>query len=269
MKNVISGALALAALAALVAFLFDRGVLRFNNPSLSEFPVQGVDVSHHQGPIAWPELKAPEISFVYIKASEGEKLRDPKFAENWTGASSVDLVPGAYHFYSLCAGGAAQARNFLAALSKVKGRGLPPAVDLELGGNCRDRPSPESFLRELAVFLAAVRERFHCEPVLYVTKEFFEAYLASGSRSSPLWVRDVFGRPGPEFGAWKFWQFANRGRKFGVRGFVDLDVYLGRWEEFGKELCELGESVQAPSSGREGTKEKSATEKSATEVSEE
>ncbi|MGZ8998761.1 MAG: glycoside hydrolase family 25 protein, partial [Allosphingosinicella sp.] len=35
------------------------------HPSNSEYPVQGIDVSHHQGRIQWPLLKAQGVDFAY------------------------------------------------------------------------------------------------------------------------------------------------------------------------------------------------------------
>ena len=49
--------------------------------------------------------------------------------------------------------GADQAANFIATTNLVAGIGLPPAVDLEFGGNCAHRPTVDAFEAELQVFL--------------------------------------------------------------------------------------------------------------------
>lgn len=60
-----------------------HGVVRFNYPSESEFPIRGIDVSHHQGQVNWSAIAADGIHFAYVKASEGESFRDPRFADHW------------------------------------------------------------------------------------------------------------------------------------------------------------------------------------------
>jgi lysozyme len=229
---------ALIVVAALSAFLLYRGIIRFNYPSFEEFPVQGVDVSHHQGDIDWQRLKCENTQFAYIKASEGVRYKDPKFVANWNGAIRAGVVPGAYHFFTLCKPGAEQATNFLTALASVNGGGLPPAVDLEFGGNCRARPDPEAFAPQLEAFLQELRAATGCSPVLYVTQEFYNFYIAGRFQDSHFWARDVYTRPRLRGRAqWNLWQFANRGRLPGVGTYIDLNVFNGTPANFNAFLC--------------------------------
>ena len=57
--------------AFVLAFLVWNGYLLLNNPSRERYPVRGVDVSKYQGEIDWPVLAEQEISFAFIKATEG------------------------------------------------------------------------------------------------------------------------------------------------------------------------------------------------------
>src|SRR5437016_13909496 len=100
-----AGALALGA-------LYYGGRLGFNHPSLSRYPVRGIDVSHHQGPIDWDAVASDGVTFAYIKASEGGDYQDRRFKENWLGARHAGVLAGAYHFFTFCKDGAAQAENF-------------------------------------------------------------------------------------------------------------------------------------------------------------
>jgi lysozyme len=214
------------------AYLLLRGIVRFNYPSVSEFPVRGIDISHHQGQVHWSAVAADGIHFAYIKASEGESFRDQRFANNWSDAQRVGIIPGAYHFYSLCGSPELQAANFLAAAPPVVGAVLPPAVDLELGGNCAHRPTPESFRKDLALFLESVEAAWGRRATLYVTSEFY-AYIEGHFPSNPLWVRSIFTRPRwAGFRSWVIWQYANRGHVQGVSTLVDLNVYSQSWASF-------------------------------------
>ena len=224
--------------AALTALLLYRGVIRFNYPSSDRYPVEGVDVSHHQGRIDWSRLSGSSVRFAYIKASEGATFRDTAFRANWAGAQSAGVVPGAYHFFTLCRPAAQQATNFLAVVPKPSEPTLPPAVDLEFGGNCAQRPSPAAFRADLEEFLKTVEAAWGCRLVLYVTQEFYTAYVEGYFKDNPLWVRDVFNRPELRSGReWRLWQYANRGRLPGVDTYIDLNVFNGTPSEFASFRC--------------------------------
>ena len=224
--------------AALALLLLYRGVVRFNYPSHEQYPVEGVDVSHHQGKIDWRELSGASVRFAYIKTSEGATFRDSLFQDHWVGAQSVGVVPGAYHFFTLCRPAAQQAANYLAAAPKPSALTLPPAVDLEFGGNCARRPSPAEFRQELELFLKTVETAWGCRLVLYVTEEFYAAYVDGHFEDNPLWVRDIFGRPTLSAGRqWRIWQYANRGRLPGVTTYTDLNVFNGTPSDFASFRC--------------------------------
>lgn len=219
---------ALLSLACLLAWLIWHGDLWLNMPSFRRYPVQGLDVSAHQGPIDWSQVAQGPWSFVYIKASEGGDFRDPAFATNWQASRKAGLLRGAYHFFTFCRRGTEQAQNFIASVP-LEPDMLPPVVDLEFGGNCSKRPKPAELLPELQSFLDVLAQHYQRKPVLYVTEAFAKTYLAQDQLAGyAWWVRDIVrersdfvGRP------WQFWQFSNRGRVPGIRGFVDQNVFAG------------------------------------------
>jgi lysozyme len=210
-----------------------RGWWRLNHPDPSRFPVWGIDVSHHQGSIDWPAVASePYIAFAYIKATEGGDWTDPRFAENWSEAQRAGLRVGAYHFFTFCRPALEQARHFLSILPRTPGA-LPPAVDLEFGGNCRTTPDAPSLRRELAAWLHAVEQAAGARPVIYVTDEAYDAFLRGSELVHPIWIRGVWTEPRlPDGARWAFWQFANRGWVRGIRTFVDLNVFAGNRESF-------------------------------------
>lgn len=217
---------------------FQHGWLRFNYPSPSRYPFAGVDVSHHRGDIDWAAARADGIAFAYIKATEGGDFVDSRFKTNWDRARAAGLAVGAYHFFTFCRDGASQASNFLDTVPRAVDA-LPPAVDLEFGGNCSKVPGSDEIFKELRAFLDPVRSATGREPVLYITREFFDAYLKNAPAelaSSPLWVRDIYRHPrwlGNR--SWAVWQYANKGRVQGISGLVDLDVFQGEkrvWTAF-------------------------------------
>lgn len=193
------------------------------HPSERGFPIQGIDVSHHQGAIRWQALPGQGVDFAYIKASEGGDHRDRRFAENWAGARAAGIRRGAYHFFTLCRPGADQAANFIAAVP-AEPDALPPAVDLEFMGNCARAVTRESFHAELAAFLRRVEAHYRRPVLLYLTREFDEAYRVSARVNRPLWLRSLVVEP--RFGArpWALWQASNFRRLDGIEGRVDWNV---------------------------------------------
>lgn len=221
MRPIRIAGLAFVLTAALSAglWLYSRGW----HPSDSEFPVQGIDVSHHQGRIQWPLLKSQGVDFAYIKASEGGDFRDPMFAANLKGAAESGIKRGAYHFFTLCRPGAGQAANFVSVVGNASDM-LPPAVDLEFGGNCAARPSRDALLSELRLFLERVEAHSGKRALLYLTEEFEAAYRVSEAVDRPLWLRSLVRRPAYGARPWQIWQASNFRRLRGIEGRVDWNV---------------------------------------------
>lgn len=208
--------------AALATLGLAQGVLRVDDPDRARYPVWGIDVSHHQGAIAWETVaREPNLAFAYLKASEGGDWRDPRFTENWRSARGAGLKVGAYHFFTFCRAPLEQAANFLAAVQRDDAA-LPPVVDVELGGNCSARPRPEELRRDLGVFVDAVAKAWQRRPIVYLTQEAHAAFFAEGEIGHPFWIRSLSGEPPP---GWTFWQFTNRARVRGIRGLVDLNAF--------------------------------------------
>ena len=211
------GALALL----LIALIIGYG-LRWT-PSRADYPVQGIDVSHHNGQIIWPSVKAAGASFAYIKATEGADNRDPRFAENWAGATKAQVRRGAYHFYTLCRLASDQATNFIAQVPRDDAA-LPPVVDLEFGGNCTERPARDVLLAELATFIRMIEAHTGQTAILYITREFDSEYRVSEAVDRPLWLRSLVLPPAYGARPWVMWQASSFRHIDGLEGRVDWNV---------------------------------------------
>lgn len=189
-------------------------------PALEPGERFGIDVSHHQGSIDWRRVAGDDVGFAYIKATQRDDFVDPRFVENWRGAGEAGLERGAYHFFSLCASGLAQADHFLSVLPDEPGM-LDPAVDLELLGTCDRRPDAAGVARELEAFLRRVEGETGRNVVLYVGDDFEALYPVRDVTDRQLWVLRYLRRPD---GAWKIWQVGGYAHIDGIEGSVDLDV---------------------------------------------
>ncbi len=239
LKKLLAWLAALILLTAAAAAAAWWGFLHWQ-PDRERYALRGIDVSHHQAAIDWAAVASDDVAFAYLKASEGGDHRDRLFAENWRGARAAGIATGAYHFFTFCRSGAEQARNFIAAVP-VEADALPPAVDLEFGGNCGARPDGAEMRVELDAFLAAVESAYAKPALLYVTPEFFEAYRES-LPARALWRRSIVRAPDTR-AAWALWQYHNRARVDGIVGPVDLNVYAGDAAAFERWR---GESIAPP-----------------------
>jgi lysozyme len=195
-----------------------------HRPGLGDGERYGVDVSHHQGEIDWDAVAGDDIEFAYVKATEGGDFVDDDFARNWEGAGDAGLDRGAYHFFTLCRTGAEQAENFLGTVP-ADAEALPPVIDLELAGNCADRPSRSEVEQEVRAFIGEVEDATGQEVVLYVGADFEGRYHLRDELERPIWHRRLLRRPGLD--GWWMWQFTDRARVDGIDGGVDLNVMRG------------------------------------------
>ncbi len=196
-------------------------------PELRAGERYAIDVSHHQGEIDWDAVAADGIGAAYLKATEGGDHVDRRFAAGWTAARSAGLDVGAYHFFTLCRPGAEQAANFVRTVPD--GATLPPALDLEMGGNCSARPPAADVRREVRAFVDAVEAATGETVLLYVLPEWEERYpsldLGDGV-DRPRWHRRLGPlRPG---GDWRVWQYTGMAEVAGIDGPVDLNVLRPR-----------------------------------------
>jgi len=192
-------------------------------PDRGEFPLRGIDVSHHQGRIDWRRVAADDVVFAIIKATEGGDHVDDAFAENLRGARAAGLVVGAYHFFTFCRPGADQAKNFISQVPLGE-QLLPPVVDIEFHGNCPRRPSPDELNAELLAFLGPVEAAYGKPAILYITDEAAPIYSAH----MPIrrrWLRSLRGPLNED--DWVYWQYLDTGRVDGIDGDVDLNVLKG------------------------------------------
>lgn len=209
----------------IAATIFFGGLLYSRHwiPSRSSYPVQGIDVSHHQGAIDWKRVAAVGTDFAYIKASEGAEMRDPAFANNWLDAGEAGLKRGAYHFFTLCKSGTEQATNFISIVERDETT-LPPALDLEFGGNCDARPDKAKLLQEIEIFVRMVEAHSGKPVILYLTSEFDDAYQISSAVNRPLWLRRLILQPNYGARNWVMWQATNFRHVDGIKGRVDWNV---------------------------------------------
>lgn len=201
---------------------------------------QGIDVSHHNGTINWGQVRASGITFVFIKASQGRRFRDPKFLDNVQGARKVGLLVGAYHFVDATTPEAARAEaaHFASTLKLAGGAEifeLPPVMDYENNPGSLGKAGINAVAK---AFLSEVERLTGREPIIY-TGNSFAANFDTSLGVYKLWVARYsrqLPRPTPTWSKWDFWQYSESGTVPGIKGAVDLNEYAGTLEELKQEF---------------------------------
>jgi len=132
----------------------------------------GIDVSHHNGKINWPEVAKgnnPKIEFVFTKATEGDSFVSPTFAENWGAISETKLTnnKGAYHFYKTNKGAEEQAKHFSQTLESNKFDKEKDSWALDVERN-DGKLLQEEFAKDLTLFTSYMENKgFNAIPFIY------------------------------------------------------------------------------------------------------
>lgn len=222
--------------------LISNGIIKFNNPNISKFPIRGVDVSAYQGNIDWKVIENQNIKFAFIKATEGSSYVDEFFVKNWNNASLTNLKIGAYHFLSYDSRGKNQAENFIKTVP-IMYESLPPVVDVEFyGDKYKNNPSKEQVKEILDEFIFEIEKNYQKKPIIYTTMKAYTLYIKDDYNEYCIWIRDIFKEPKlPDGKKWTFWQYTDKGKIDGYSGnekFIDMNVFYGSEQEFERFILE-------------------------------
>jgi len=207
----------------------------------------GLDVSawQEQGTarINWTQVAADGAKFAYVKATEGTYYTSSRFTSQFSGAASVGLIRGAYHFATPnTSSGAAQANYFLSAVYGVgwtpDGKTLPPLLDIEYdpyastdGTNTCYGLSPAAMVSWITDFSNTILARTGRLPAIYSTTGWWSMCTGNSARflGSPLFIarypNNISDGPGTLPAGWSsyaMWQWADSGVFPG-----DQDVFNG------------------------------------------
>ena len=167
-------------------------------------------------------VRRDRIGFAYLKATEGSTFTDPRFLTGARAARSAGLRVGGYHYFSLCSPGAPQAEHFARVLDSAPARSMPPAIDLELLGNCSDPPPRPELLDEVRAFIDVVERRTGQQVVVYAYPEFEARYRFAAALDRRQWVRRIGSTPPTR--DWCIWQKDDQAIIDGISGPADLNV---------------------------------------------
>lgn len=225
--------------------------------------VFGIDVSHHNsGKLDLVMLRNQHVDFVYAKATQGVKFKDPKFPYYWTELTNLKPkqkpLRGAYHFLTALDDGKEQAERFVQYVNLhggIRPDDMPPCLDLEwdIVRNNPDRwkgQSPDKILSSTIAWLQKTKELTGRIPLVYTARAWWlergipEAKFAA-LKDYPIWIADysksgkALEKPATINGRTQsLWQFADDAKLTAgyPNGKLDANIFYGSREAFNREF---------------------------------
>ncbi|MFI5659724.1 lysozyme [Streptomyces sp. NPDC051684] len=202
---------------------------------------EGVDVSGHQGNVAWSTLWNSGVRWAYTKATEGTYYTNPSFAQQYNGSYNVGMIRGAYHFATPdTTNGATQANYFVdhgGGWSK-DGKTLPGVLDIEwnpYGDACYGKAGA-AMVTWIRDFVNQYKARTGRDAVIYTATSWWTQCTGNSAAfgaTNPLWIARYASAPGTLPAGWgtqTMWQYTSTGPTVGdhdkFNGALDRVVAL-------------------------------------------
>ncbi|MGW2279680.1 lysozyme [Streptomyces sp. NPDC001770] len=187
---------------------------------------EGVDVSGHQGNVAWSTLWSAGVKWAYVKATEGTYYKNTSFSQQYTGSYNVGMIRGSYHFATPdTTSGAVQANYFAdngGGWSR-DGRTLPGVLDIEwnpYGDQCYGK-TPAAMVSWIRDFVNTYKARTGRDAVIYTATSWWTTCTGGNAgfgATNPLWVARYNTTVGELPAGWDYytiWQYTSTGTTVG------------------------------------------------------
>ncbi len=207
------------------------------SPTATPSFLDGIDVSYHQGTIAWGQVAAAGKRFAFVRATAGTLTADTAYATNRSGARAAGLAVGSYHFANpdTAVNDASNEASWFLRNATVASGDLLPVLDLETANGL----DPASLTAWAQTWLSQVSAATGVRPIIYTTPNFWATSMADtdwfARNGYPvLWIANWTTASQPTVPAggwggngWSFWQHSSSGSVPGITVAVDLDRFKG------------------------------------------
>ncbi|CAM5441768.1 lysozyme [Streptomyces narbonensis] len=195
---------------------------------------EGVDVSSHQGNVAWSTLWNSGVRWAYVKATEGTYYKNTYFTQQYNGSYDIGMIRGTYHFATPdTTTGAAQADYFVnngGGWSK-DGKTLPGVLDIEwnpYGATCYGK-TQSGMVTWIRDFLNRYKYRTGRDAVIYTATSWWTQCTGNYSgfaTTNPLWIARYASTVGELPAGWQYytmWQYTSTGPTVGDHNHFNGD----------------------------------------------
>lgn len=194
----------------------------------SELKYEGIDVSDWQGYIDYSQVKDSEIEVVYIKASQGNNIKDPYFEINYENAKANNLKVGFYHFLTATTvEEAEQQATFFASVISGKQADCKLAMDYEQFDGIDTQLINQIAMAFMQKLEELTKKQVIIYSDLYNSENTFNTELAS---QGELWIAYYGDYKNLENvdSSWNTFigvQYTDQGSVAGINGNVDRDLF--------------------------------------------
>ena len=194
----------------------------------------GIDVSSHQGDIDWQAVAADGVEFAFIRAvyrgyGTGKLVIDEKCLQNIDGAQANGIDVGLYVFsQAITEEEVLEEANTVISLLEGRSLQLPIVFDVEKVSDSEARTNALSVQDRTDLTIAFLKaiENAGFDTMIYHNTEMGAMLLDLTQLTE---YKKWFAGYNPEF-YWPYefdlWQYSETGSVAGIKGAVDLDIYL-------------------------------------------
>lgn len=202
--------------------------------------LQGIDVSDHQGEIDWTAVADAGYEFVFVRVGfrgygeEGTLNEDSMAIQYMQEAEAAGLEVGAY-FFSQAVNEEEAAEEALFAVDVIKRSGvrmtLPLVYDPEFIEGTQGRAddlSREQISANAQAFRKAAESAMNCKTALY-TNLYWEKNCFDNETLNDfeIWYADYEETPQTPY-HFTWWQYSETGSVPGIKGEMDLNLWIKR-----------------------------------------
>ncbi|KAA3440373.1 glycoside hydrolase family 25 protein [Rufibacter hautae] len=196
--------------------------------------LHGIDVSRYQREVNWEHVKDSNINFAFMKATEGDFMKDPYFDRNWELSRQHGIKRGAYHYYQPWVSVDKQIAHFKNTVTLLPGN-LAPVLDVEAYAHEISDAKLRSDIRQ---WLTEIEKHYGVKPIIYSYQKFYDRKLRGHFPDYHFWIARYQNaepsiHPGDKM---VFWQYSERGIVKGIDAPVDVNWFYGDLEALGS-LC--------------------------------
>lgn len=193
----------------------------------------GIDVSSYQGTVDWNAVAKAGMKFAIIRTggryySSGAMFEDTCFRKNLEGATKAGLSVGVYFFSQAISAeeGKAEAEFVLNQLGGAALDG-PVVFDWEIpSDSARTNSVDKTHATDAAVAFCKRIEQAGYQPTVYLNLYFgYVKFDLSRLAGYSTWLAQYADEP-TYYYAYNMWQYSSKGSVPGIKGDVDLDIYL-------------------------------------------
>ncbi len=210
---------------------------------------KGIDVSKWQGVIDWQKVKNSGVQFAIIREGYGKENPaqiDKKFEDNYSGAKSVGIGVGIYHYsYADSPEDAIKEAEFC--LKNIKGKQFefPIVFDIE----DKEQLKLNNFQRtEICKSFCETIEKEGYYVAIYCNLNWYNNYLNKEDlKNYDLWLAQ-WGASKPSVSC-GIWQYSDQGSISGINGNVDLNIAFKNYSDIIKSnhLNGFSDNLSSPS----------------------